>query len=146
MTNNWAWRIPTIVQLAPSVIQICAIYFVPESPRYLLNKGKDEQALHILAKVHANGNMDDEMVQCEFVEIRDTLKLEREVESNGWSELIRTKGNRHRLLIMITAGIFSQWSGNGLVSYYLNKVWCSRDPAGINVLTDVPGSERYWLH
>lgn len=37
-------------------------------------------------------------------------------------ELVRTKGNRHRLLILLTAGLFSQWSGNGLVSYYITKV------------------------
>ena len=97
------------MQLAPSAIQIAFIFFVPESPRFLLSKGRDEQALQILAKVHANGNAQDEMVQCEFVEIRDTLKLEKEVESNNWAELIRTKGNRHRLIILVSAGFFSQW-------------------------------------
>jgi len=107
--NNWSWRIPTIVQLAPSAIQILFIFFVPESPRYLLSKGRDEKALQILAKVHANGNAQDEMVQCEFIEIRDTLKLEKEVESNSWMELVRTKGNRHRLVILVSAGFFSQW-------------------------------------
>lgn len=107
--NNWSWRIPTIAQLAPSAIQILFIYFVPESPRFLISKGKDEHALQVLAKVHANGNAQDEMVQCEFIEIRDTLQLEKEVESNSWLELVRTKGNRHRLIILVTAGFFSQW-------------------------------------
>jgi len=37
-------------------------------------------------------------------------------------ELIETKGNRRRLIILMTCGLFSQWSGNGLVSYYLSKV------------------------
>jgi len=37
-------------------------------------------------------------------------------------DLIRTKGNRHRLLIMVAAGFFSQWSGNGLVSYYISTI------------------------
>lgn len=107
--NNWSWRIPTIVQLTPSAIQILFIFFVPESPRFLISKGKEEQALQVLGRVHANGNIQDEMVQCEFIEIRDTLKLEKEVESNSWLELIRTKGNRHRLIILVSAGFFSQW-------------------------------------
>lgn len=126
--NNWSWRIPTIVQLAPSAIQIMFIFFVPESPRWLIAKGKEEKALNILAKVHANGNEQDEMIKCEYVEIRDTLRLEKEVESNNWAELWRTKGNRHRLIILVSAGFFSQWSGNGLVSYYLFKV-CSPSAA-----------------
>ncbi|KAE8380318.1 hexose transporter protein [Aspergillus bertholletiae] len=120
--NNWAWRAPTIVQAAPSVLQIIFIWFVPESPRFLIYKGKNERALKVLADCHANGDQEDEVVQLEMQEIKETIRLEKEFESNSWMELIRTKGNRHRLIICITAGLFSQWSGNGLVSYYIAKI------------------------
>ena len=122
INSNWQWRAPTIVQAFPSLLQLTFVWFVPESPRWYLAKGRDEQALKVLADVHANGNQDDELVQLELTEIRDTIRMEQEFESNGWMELIRTKGNRRRLLILITAGFFSQWSGNGLVSYYIHKV------------------------
>ncbi|KAF2842908.1 hexose transporter protein [Patellaria atrata CBS 101060] len=120
--NDWSWRVPSMVQALPSLLQIVFIWFVPESPRWYINKGKPERALQILAKVHANGNEQDEVVQLEFQEIKETIKMEKEFEGNSWAELWRTKGNRHRLIILISAGIFSQWSGNGLVSYYINKV------------------------
>lgn len=96
--------------------------FVPESPRFLIAKGKNEQALKILADSHAGGNQDDELVQIEYHEIQETIKLEQEYERGGWSELIATKGNRHRLVILISLGFFSQWSGNGTVSYYMTDV------------------------
>jgi hypothetical protein len=95
---------------------------VPESPRYLIAKGKTEKALNILAKCHAKGNVEDDLVQIEYREIHDTIKLEQEFESNGWLDLFKTIGNRRRLLILITLGFFSQWSGNGLVSYYMSDV------------------------
>ena len=120
--SNWQWRAPTIVQAFPSLLQVTFVFFVPESPRYFLAKGRDEKAHKVLADVHANGDLNDELVQLELTEIRDTIRLEQEFEGNGWKEFIRTKGNRHRLLILITAGFFSQWSGNGLVSYYLHTV------------------------
>lgn len=120
--SAWAWRIPSIIQAAPSCIQLFAIWFVPESPRYLIEKGKNEKALHILAKAHARGNADDELVQIEYKEIRETIALEKEFEQNGWIQLFKTKGNRHRLVILVSLGFFSQWSGNGLVSYYMNQV------------------------
>lgn len=41
----------------------------------------------------------------------------------GWKALYSTPGNRKRMIIAIAIGWFSQWSGNGLVSYYLNKVF-----------------------
>lgn len=122
ISNNWAWRIPSLVQAFPSVLQLIFVWMVDESPRYLVSKGKPEQALRVLAKAHANGNEQDEVVQLEMQEIHDTIKLEQEFASSSWLELFRTKGNRHRMIIIISAGFFSQWSGNGLVSYYLFKV------------------------
>lgn len=95
---------------------------MPESPRYLIAKGKTEKALHILAKCHAQGNVEDELVQIEYREIHDTIKLEQEFESNGWLDLFKTAGNRRRLIILFSLGFFSQWSGNGLVSYYMSDV------------------------
>jgi len=120
--NNWQWRAPTVVQVFPSALQLLFVWFVPESPRWYIAKGKTEKAHQILANCHANGNLDDEVVQIELQEIRDTIKLEQEFEGNAWTELWRTKGNRHRLIILITAGFFSQWSGNGLVSYYIHTI------------------------
>ncbi|CZT05724.1 related to hexose transporter protein [Rhynchosporium graminicola] len=122
ITTAWSWRIPSIVQAAPSIIQLIAIWMVPESPRYLISRGHNEKALHVLAKAHAHGNVDDELVQIEYLEIRETIALEKEIEGNGWMQLIKTKGNRHRLIILISLGFFSQWSGNGLVSYYISDV------------------------
>jgi hypothetical protein len=100
----------------PSVLQLTFIWFVPESPRWLISKGKNEQALRVLANAHASGDERDEVVQIEYNEIRQTLTLEKEFEGNAWSELWRTPGNRHRLIILVSLGFFSQWSGNGLVS------------------------------
>lgn len=45
--------------------------------------------------------------------------------STGWLMLVKTPGNRRRMTIIVAIAFFSQWSGNGLVSYYLNKVFDS---------------------
>ena len=122
VVGNWGWRAPTLVMAFPSVIQLLFVWTVPESPRWLISKGRVEKAHAVLAKSHANGDMNDELVVLEVQEIRDTIKLEQEFESTSWLELFRTKGNRHRLIILVTAGFFSQWSGNGIASYYLPQV------------------------
>lgn len=120
--SNWAWRTPSILQGLPSMLQLTFVWFVPESPRWLLAKGRTEQAHHVLANVHANGDLNDEIVVLELQEIKDTIKLEQEYEGNGWLQLFKTKGNRRRVLILMTLGLFSQWSGNGIASYYFNIV------------------------
>ncbi|OQO08961.1 hypothetical protein B0A48_05851 [Cryoendolithus antarcticus] len=139
INNDWCWRVPSLVQAFPSLLQLGFVWFVPESPRWLIAKGRMEKAHQVLAKVHANGNLEDEVVQIELQEIKDTIKLEQEFESNGWLELVKTKGNRHRLIILLSMGLFSQWSGNGIASYYLNKVFDSVGITNSNVQLVING-------
>lgn len=96
---------------------------MPESPRWLISKGRPEKAHKVLADCHANGDLNDEVVLLELQEIQDTIKLEQEFEGNAWSELWRTKGNRHRLVILVSLGLFSQWSGK-LRSFSLEPRQC----------------------
>lgn len=127
--NEWSWRVPALLQAFPSLIQLCFIWWVPESPRYLIAKDKHDQALEILGRYHANGNINHPTVQFEYREIRETLALELEAKkSSSYIDFVRTKGNRYRLAILISLGIFSQWSGNAIISNYSSKLY---DSAGV---------------
>ena len=110
------------MQALPSIIQITVLWLVPESPRWLLSKNKPKAALKVLATYHANGDEQGPLVQFQYTEVKETIALEQSVATRGWGELIATKGNRHRLFLLMTAGLSSQWSGNGLVSYYFNII------------------------
>ena len=119
-TGNLQWKIPTGLQCAMPGIQMFAVWMLPESPRWLISKGKEEEARKMLIKYHANNDEDNDFVRWEYAEIVSTLRLERESSGNGWAELWRTKGNRKRSGLVIATAIFSQCSGNGLVSYYVS--------------------------
>ncbi|KAJ5652566.1 hypothetical protein N7507_009992 [Penicillium longicatenatum] len=120
--SEWSWRVPCLLQGIPSICQLVFIWTVPESPRWLISKGKLEKAKQVLAYVHAQGDEDDALVNVEFDQIQQTIALEKELENNSWSEFWSTAGNRHRSIILISIGFFSQWSGNGIVSYFLPTV------------------------
>lgn len=120
--SSWGWRLPSALQAVPAVMQVILIMFLPESPRWLVYKDRAEEALAILTKYHGNGNPEDELVQAEYFEIVETLRLEKEGRSQGLKLFFATKGNRRRLIILLSLGMFGQWSGNGLVSYYLAKI------------------------
>jgi sugar porter (SP) family MFS transporter len=122
--STWAWRIPSLLQGLPSILQVCLIYFCPESPRWLVSKGREQEALRTLAYYHADGNENDPLVKYEFEEIRAAIEFDRTVAANvGWKSLFTKRGNLRRLRIIVALAFFSQWSGNGLVSYYLNRVF-----------------------
>jgi MFS family permease len=120
--NNWAWRIPSALQGLPSILQILLIFVVcPESPRWLIDNGKEEQATAIIAKYHCGGDFEDPLVAFEVEEIKESIRIEREAKAGAsYKQLFATKGNRRRMRIIIAIAFFSQWSGNGIVSYYLN--------------------------
>ncbi|KAJ3480655.1 hypothetical protein NLI96_g8199 [Meripilus lineatus] len=122
--SSWSWRIPSLVQAFAPVMQVCLIWFIPESPRFLVAQGRESEASRILARYHANrGDERDPLVVFEMAQIRHALKMEKEAaKSASWSSLYSTPGNRRRMAIIIALAIFSQWSGNGLVSYYINLV------------------------
>ncbi|KYG13808.1 hypothetical protein FVEG_14129 [Fusarium verticillioides 7600] len=98
------------------------IFFIPESPRWLIAKDRNEEAYDILAKYHAEGNRDSNFVKAEFAHMQTIIQLEMEHSSKSHMDLIRTAGMRRRTLITAGLGLFTQWSGNTLISYYLNDI------------------------
>ncbi|KAH8701536.1 general substrate transporter [Talaromyces proteolyticus] len=123
-----SWRIPSALQGLPSVIQLLFIWFCPESPRWLVSKGRNEEALAFLVKYHGEGDLQDPVVQFEYNEIQRTLSAEKSTAHSLISflrELATGPGNRRRLFIMIWAAICSQMSGNAFVSYYLSPILTS---------------------
>lgn len=48
--SAWAWRIPSLIQGLGPVILGVGLYFVPESPRWLVIKGRELEAHQTLAK------------------------------------------------------------------------------------------------
>ncbi|TXT04473.1 uncharacterized protein COLE_07292 [Cutaneotrichosporon oleaginosum] len=123
--NDWSWRMPCMFQLFAPTLVIIITATGPESPRFLINKGRNEEALNMLAKYHANGKVDDELVQLEYGEICAALESEGEEHKSSWLDLIRTKGNRRRIAMSILMACGTNWTGSGLLGYYLTPILAS---------------------
>jgi sugar porter (SP) family MFS transporter len=122
--NDWSWRSITFIQAVPSMLQLCGIWFIPESPRFLVNKDKSEEALQVLAVHHGGGDVNNPTVQFQYREIKETIQADRNAgKATSYLDFLRTKGNRWRLAIIISLGIISQYSGNALFSNYMNIIY-----------------------
>ncbi|KAJ7264115.1 hexose transporter [Mycena haematopus] len=145
INNSWSWRVPSLLQAIPSIFQVALVLFAPESPRFLVSKGKEAEALRTLAYYHADGNEEDPLVQYEFQEIKAAIEYDRTVSANvGWSSFFASPGNRKRVRIIVAIAFFSQWSGNGLVSYYLNKVLTSVGVTSPTIQLLINGILQIW--
>ena len=97
---------------------------IPESPRFLIARDRLDEGLDVLAKWHGGGDRNNATVQFEYREIKETMRLEREVgNKSSYVDFLRTKGNRWRLAIVISLGVISQYSGNAIFSNYMNTVY-----------------------
>jgi MFS family permease len=72
-----SWRAPILVQIAPAIINVAFIMFLPESPRWLYSRGRREEAVRILAKYHSKtGDINSPMIQLEIQEIEERISLD----------------------------------------------------------------------
>ncbi|KAL2074931.1 hypothetical protein VTL71DRAFT_8711 [Oculimacula yallundae] len=121
-SSDWAWRIPSFLQLVPSMVQLIFVFFLPESPRYLVSKDRRDEAFKILAHYHAEGDENSLIVKAEMAQIETTIKMEMDASKQTYLDLFRTSGMRRRALLGMMLGFFTQWSGNTLISYYFFRI------------------------
>lgn len=120
--SSWSWKVPVAVQLVWAVAQMSFAMFVPESPRWLVRHGKEDEARRILVEYHANGDEEDELVAAEFEEMRASTAREHGSKSTRWLALCKTPGNRKRLVLSVVIGVATQWVGNG--TYSISTIGC----------------------
>ena len=113
--SSWSWKIPCVFQAFFPLVQIVGLFIVPESPRWLISKGRKEEALAILAKYHANDNVHDQLVQHEFHQICLSIDAQNQ-QPGSWSTFFSSKGDLHRLAICVIVGFTQEWAGNGMTS------------------------------
>lgn len=99
------------------------MHWCPESPRWLISKDRGDEAFAILQKYHSEGVDGEEFVRLEFAEIQATIAQEKLLESRFvWADVFRDPPMRRRFTIAAITGFFTQWSGNGLLSFYMKKI------------------------
>ncbi|KAK9779784.1 putative Major facilitator superfamily (MFS) profile domain-containing protein [Seiridium cardinale] len=123
ISTTWAWRLPSLLQAVPSLLSIAVLPLVPESPRWLIMKGRNDEAREIIAIMHGMNDVAAKEAVEVFDEINSVLVKEREEQpKNPWKEFFTTKANRHRLSILVSFGVMIEMLGNFVISYYLGDM------------------------
>ncbi|KAH6905556.1 sugar transporter [Coprinopsis sp. MPI-PUGE-AT-0042] len=109
----------------PAGIMVIGLFFVKESPRWLAQVGRDDQALANLAYLRKEPQ-DSPAVMTEFAEIQAALKEEREARAGlGWKEAFTGKGNFIRFVIAFVIFLLQQFAGQNSVNYYAPQIFAS---------------------
>ena len=143
--GSWAWRLPSLLQVLLPLVGIPGLIMIPELPRWLVSVDRIDEARKNLADLHAGGDTRSPLIEFEIAEIQQTIQAEKEAEQySAWTDLWATPGNRHRLFISISLGTFAQWSGNGVVSYYLSIILNSVGITSVDDQTLISACLQIW--
>ncbi|KAF9280588.1 hypothetical protein BGZ68_007133 [Mortierella alpina] len=113
-----AFRVPWGIQVVPGLILLAGISVFPYSPRWLADKGRNAEALEVLANLRANGNQNDPAVLAEYKEIEDAITFDRTQAARSYKELFQ-KPYVRRVFLGMSLQSWSQLTGMNVAMYYI---------------------------
>lgn len=139
--NDWAWRIPVLLQIPFAFVYAIGTQFFPESPRWLITKGRTEQARQGFARFY-NTDPESELVTAQVRELETYIEFEKSLSSTtSWTELFHRSYIR-RTLISSMVAFTTPFSGITLVGNYAAVFFSANgvsQPFLVTVFTSVCG-------
>jgi hypothetical protein len=110
VNESFAWRFPLCLQVLSPLILLAGSPWLPRSPRWLISKGRTEEAWVILQKLRESPDDPHNLVaKEEFFQTKEQLKLDAaKLAATGygiWTAVWKKKSYRKRMII----GFLTQW-------------------------------------
>lgn len=112
-----SWRAPIAIQLIFLLITMAVLFFMPESPRWLILTGREDAALDVLSALNDQDRNGHETRQ-EFLQIKDAV-IEMAKGATGDVFSMGDYRHLHRVILAYVAQVMQQMSGINLVTQYL---------------------------
>ncbi|KAH7115921.1 hypothetical protein B0J11DRAFT_113492 [Dendryphion nanum] len=112
-----SWRVPIALQILFAVVAFGLLIFMPESPRWLILTGREDEALKVLAALN-DEDIEGPEIRNEFLQIKDAILI----MTQGSTSSMRSNGDRrnlHRAILAYFVQVMQQLSGINLVLQYL---------------------------
>jgi SP family xylose:H+ symportor-like MFS transporter len=114
LNTGWRWMFGS--EIVPSILFFIFIFFIPESPRWLIKQGETTKAIAVLQKI----NTENEVAQMQ-VEIKNSLHQE---DKNQWKQFVNPLF-RKALLVGIGLSVLQQLTGINAILYYAPEIFKS---------------------
>jgi len=116
--GQYGWRWMFGAETVPAFLFFVLMFFVPESPRWLVKNGQRDQAEKILSKIGG-----EKYAKIEVDDIQATISTE-EIAKVNFTDLLEPKLVKV-ICIGITLALFQQWCGINTIFYYASDIFSS---------------------
>lgn len=118
--GEWDWKMVVIFQILMPIVILSQIFFIPESPRWHIQKNKNYDAAKAsLMRVRDSEQEADD----EILTIREAIEFEAEAISSGYSALWKDKSIRKRMYIAMIINAGQQITGQGTLNSYSTIIY-----------------------
>jgi major inositol transporter-like SP family MFS transporter len=114
--SGGVWRIMLAVAALPALVLFFGMLGMPESPRWLVSKGRIQDALSVLSTIRS-----PERAAAELADVKHLTEEEKEIRWSGWGAL-RNKWLLRIILVGIGLGVAQQLTGINSIMYYGQSV------------------------
>ncbi|KAL1391673.1 high affinity glucose transporter [Phyllosticta capitalensis] len=148
--NDWAWRIPLLMQCVMGSLLALGSLLICESPRWLLDNDHDEEGIVVIANLYGKGDIHNPKARDEYREIKMNVLLQRQEGERSYADMF--KRYYKRVFIAMSAQSLAQLNGINVISYYAPLVfeqagWVGREAilmTGINGLSYLASTIPPW--
>ncbi len=120
IVNSWygqtGWRWMFALTAAPSLLFFAGMFFVPESPRWLVKNGRDDLARRILGRIGG-----DAYAESEVRDVQSTL-ASQEIQHVRFQDLLEPR-LRRVLVLGVVLAVFQQWCGINVIFNYAEEIF-----------------------
>ena len=115
--RDWGWRWMLGIEALPAAFYFLALFAVPESPRWLLMKGREDDARRVMAKVSGEVQAENDIEA-----VKESLQAEHRSERTKLHELFQP-GMRLVLAVTVSVAILQQITGINSVFFYAPMIF-----------------------